>query len=111
MTPAGPHEPPAYLAVVNNPSESRFELVVDGSLAVVAYGKMGAALIAYTHTEVPEALSGRGIGARLAHAALEYARTNGLAVLPFYPFVSAYIRRHNGYLPLVSPRYKGFDTT
>lgn len=110
MTAVGPYDPLAGAGIKDNPDKSRFELVVDGALAVVEYRRMGKTLIAYTHTEVADELAGRGIGTRMAKAALEYARTNGLEVLPFCPFVRAYIQRHTEYMDLVSSRYKGFDT-
>jgi predicted GNAT family acetyltransferase len=53
------------------------------------------------HTEVPEPLSGRGIASRLAHAALVYARENGLRVIPTCPFVRSYLERHPEFQELV----------
>ena len=46
------------------------------------------------HTEVPPALEGRGIAARLVQAALDYAQAEGLKVLPRCSYVRAYMRRH-----------------
>lgn len=46
------------------------------------------------HTEVPMAFEGRGIAAALVRAAIEYARENGLKVLPACSYVRAYMRRH-----------------
>jgi len=57
--------------------------------------------ITFTHTEVPEELEGQGIASQLARFALEDARACGLAVIPLCPFINAYIRRHQEYLPLV----------
>ena len=42
-----------------------------------------------------------GLGGRLIGAALDDARGKGLAVLPFCPFVDAYIKRHREYVELV----------
>jgi hypothetical protein len=42
----------------------------------------------------------------MARAALEAARADGLEVVPLCPYVAAYIRRHQEYLPLVSPPYR-----
>jgi uncharacterized protein len=53
------------------------------------------------HTEVPDALEGRGYGAALAEAALGWAREEGATVIPSCPFVSAYITRHPAYADLV----------
>jgi predicted GNAT family acetyltransferase len=53
------------------------------------------------HTRVPGELEGQGYGGALAKAALDYARANGLKVIPTCPFVSAYLRRHKEYADLV----------
>ena len=38
--------------------------------------------------------------------ALDDARTQHLAVVPFCPFVAGYIRRHPDYIALVHPDYR-----
>jgi uncharacterized protein len=58
----------------DNTSRNRFELDVDGHTAVAYYRRAGD-VITFTHTEVPQEISGRGIGSRLARSALEAART------------------------------------
>ena len=50
--------------VIDNHSESRFELVTDGMIAVLVYRRRADRLV-IVHTEVPEALGGRGIGGML----------------------------------------------
>jgi uncharacterized protein len=77
----------------NNTQLNRFELDVDGHTAV-SYYKLAPGVITFTHTEVPQELSGRGIGSRLARGALEAARAQGLKVVATCPFVSAYIGKH-----------------
>ena len=59
--------------VRNNAAEHRYELEVDGQLAVAEY-RLRPGRISFTHTEVPDALEGRGIGSRLVEAALDDAR-------------------------------------
>ena len=71
----------------------RFELDVDGHKAF-AYYRLAPGVITFTHTEVPKALSGRGIGSRLAQGVLEAARAQGLKVVAECPFVRAYIGKH-----------------
>ena len=84
----------------NNEAESRFELEVDGQLAMSAYHRRGDRII-FTHTEVPPQLEGKGIGKALATAALDYARSEGLKVVPRCPFIAAFIRRNPEYQDLV----------
>ncbi len=93
------------LTVRNNEAERRFEIELNGQLALLEYIRAGKN-ITYTHTEVPVALEGMGIGGKLARHALEFTRDNDLKVIPICPFVTAYLRRHPEYHPLVFG-YKG----
>ena len=61
--------------------------------------------IAFTHTEVDEALEGRGLGSRLVATALDDARREGLEVVPLCPFVASYIHRHPEYQDIVAADY------
>ena len=87
--------------VADNPDAGRFELLADGEVAGSAYYRMEGEAIAFTHTEVDDAYEGHGLGAKLASAALDQARSRGLAVLPYCPFIRGYIERHPEYRDLV----------
>lgn len=75
------------------PERSRFEWDVDGNLALAEF-ILANGNITFTHTEVPKALAGQGIGSRLAAHVLEYARNQGWNIIPQCPFIKAYIERH-----------------
>ena len=92
------------LEVTNNKAESRFEVQIEGHLAVVDYFLSGESII-FTHTGVPDALGGQGVGSKLAKTALEYAQEEELWVVPKCPFVRAYIKRHSEYRSLVPPDF------
>jgi len=97
--------------VVNqNEAVHRFEGAVDGHRAFLEY-HLGSDSISLRHTEVPKDLEGHGIGGKLARAALEFARSANLKVVPLCPFVVAYIRRHPEYLELVQEKYKSRVTS
>ena len=89
-------------AIVHNATKQRFEIDIDGQLSVLEYTFKNHRLF-LTHTEVPSALEGEGLGTKLAHAALEYARQNELTVVVICPFVQEYVGSH--------PEYQSFVTT
>ena len=88
--------------VVNNETAKRFETQVEGHRAILTY-RVFRNEIFLTHTEVPPDIEVRGVGSRLAHDALEYARSSHLQVVPVCPFVADYIGKHPEYQALVSP--------
>lgn len=75
--------------VVDNPEKHRFELAVEGGTAL-AYYKLEGDRITLTHTEVPQELSGQGIGSRLAKGVFEAIRARGLKAVLKCPFMAAY---------------------
>jgi predicted GNAT family acetyltransferase len=86
--------------VRDNPGLNRFELDAEGHTAVAHYA-LAPRVITLTHTEVPAALGGRGIGSRLAQGALEQARARGLKVVAECPFMAGYIAKHPEYADLL----------
>ncbi len=88
--------------VKRNDARNRYELAVDGKLAISEYNRLPSAVM-FTHTEVPEALEGQGVGSALARGALDDVRAQGLQVIPLCPFIAAFIRRHQEYVDIVSP--------
>lgn len=79
--------------IVNNRAASRFETTVDGLLCVADYRRDGDRLV-LPHTLVPAALRGRGVAAALVQTALDWARAEGLKVVPVCSYVASYMRRH-----------------
>ncbi|HEX9948035.1 MAG TPA: GNAT family N-acetyltransferase [Allosphingosinicella sp.] len=79
--------------VRNNEAEHQYELEVDGQLALAAY-RLSDGRITFTHTEVPDALEGQGVGSKLVKAALDDVRAQGLKVVPACAFVKHYIEKH-----------------
>jgi predicted GNAT family acetyltransferase len=86
--------------VRNNSALHRFELDADGHTAV-SYYQLAPGVITFTHTEVPQQLSGRGLGSALVRGALAAARAQGLKVVARCPFVSAYIAKHPEFADLL----------
>lgn len=86
--------------VTHNKAEAEFELAIGRHRAVAAYQMEGNTIV-FTHTIVPEALEGRGVGSKLIRAALDSARDRGLKVIPQCPFVAAFIEKHPEYRTLL----------
>jgi predicted GNAT family acetyltransferase len=87
--------------VRNNTDLHRFELEVEGHVAATYYEQAGSVLT-FVHTEVPDALAGRGVGSRLVKGALDQVRAAGLRVVAQCPFVKAYIEKHADYADLLN---------
>ncbi len=86
--------------VRDNAGKHRFELDVEGHTAM-AYYNLSPGVITFTHTEVPPALSGRGVGSRLARGALDLVRAQNLKVVANCPFIGGYIGKHAEYQDLL----------
>ena len=89
--------------VVDNPEESRFELVDDGRLLGWADYRPAGASVIVAHTEVLRGHSGEGLASALLRGALDAIRERGATVIPTCPFAAAFIRRHPEYVALVVP--------
>jgi predicted GNAT family acetyltransferase len=61
---------------------------------------------AFTHTEVREGFTGRGLASELIRGALDDVRSQGLHVIPICPFVKAFLAEHRDYLDLVDARIR-----
>src|SRR5262249_31622281 len=91
-TRVGGELPPAP-AIADNHQAQRFEIVVDGETACVAYERHPKSLV-LVHTEVPAALRGHHLADALAQAAIEAAHAEHLTVVAVCPFVKSYLQRH-----------------
>ncbi len=88
--------------VRDNPAGSRFEMTSSDAVAFVAYRREGYDRIVLTHTEVPEVLSGQGVGSKLVRGVLDALRAEGSKVVPRCEFVAAYVARHPEYRDLLA---------
>jgi predicted GNAT family acetyltransferase len=79
--------------VVENVAGSRFEMAFPGGRAFASFRRDGDRLIV-THTEVPAAFNGQGLGSRLCLGMFETARTTGRRIVPACSFVTDWARRH-----------------
>ena len=94
------------LLVRDNPERRRFEIDLgDGTFAIAEY-TLRPGKIMFTHTEVPEAHEGKGIGTTLIRFALDAARERGMKVIPICPFFAAYMQKHAEVQDLLDPTWR-----
>jgi predicted GNAT family acetyltransferase len=96
----------ADLAIHDNPEKHRFEIDLgDGSFAIAEY-RLHPDHITFTHTEVPPAHEGQGLGTKLVRFGLQWARERGLKVIPVCPFFADYVKAHAEEQDLLDPAYR-----
>ena len=79
--------------VRNDTTTGRFVVAEDGLEAELRYRKRAGRLI-LIHTDVPDALGGRGIGGRLVRAAIAHAGAEHLTIVPWCPFARQWLTDH-----------------
>lgn len=89
------------MQISHQPDGSRFHVTVDGHEAELSY-RLAGERMTIDHTGVPAAIGGRGVAAELMRAALDYARAEGLKVVPACSYAAAYIQRHPDCADLVA---------
>ncbi len=68
-------------------------LTVDGHTAELVYRLRDGRMV-LIHTQVPEALGGRGLGGELVEAAIDRAVRDGLTIVPLCPFARGWLQSH-----------------
>ncbi len=81
------------LTVIHDAERKSFEVHIDSYVAELNYRLSGDTII-FTHTGVPSAVEGRGIGSLLVSTGLNYAKENNLKVKSLCWFVDKYMQHH-----------------
>jgi hypothetical protein len=87
------------LEITHNPANDRFEVWIDGKLSKLDYIQEARNFV-IAHVGVYPEHRGQGIAGKIVEAALQYARENGLRVIPMCSYAAAYIRRNPQYMEL-----------
>lgn len=77
-----------------NADRSRYELYVGDDLAGFAQFHESGNRAVFTHSEIDDAYSGRGLGKVLASGALDDAVARDKVIVPICPFIAAYLRKN-----------------
>jgi len=85
-------------------SKGRYVAALEGHEAEMTYSRAGSKLVIIDHTEVPDALRGKGIGQALAQYAIEDARAGGWMIIPLCPFMREQSLRHPEWADVVRQR-------
>lgn len=86
--------------LIDNAESKQYEFHIEGKKAVMEYIKVKDKIY-LTHTELPAAFAGKGIGSALVKAVLEEVKRNDWTLVPLCPFVAMYIKKHPEYRALV----------
>jgi predicted GNAT family acetyltransferase len=94
-------EPTEQPQVRDHPEASRYEIYVAGQVAGFTRYVRHGDVADFVHTQIAEEFGGHGLASRLIHAALDDARRRGWQVVPYCPFVRAFMAKHPEYRDLV----------
>ena len=87
---------------VHQPMDNRFIVPLeDEHKAVVSYELQGEAL-KLVHSEVPEALRGKGYGSVMMEAVLKAIEQEGYKVIPVCSYIKSYMSKHNEWQHLLA---------
>ena len=89
--------PDPSIEVRDNAAASRYELLLDGAVVGFSEYRDREGRRIFVHTIVDPAHGGRGLGNRLARAALDDALAREMPVVARCPFIRAWIERHPDY--------------
>ena len=90
-----------HYELIDNIEANQYEFHVGTHIAKIEYIKTKNGEIYLTHTEVPVALEGQGIGSQLAEKVLMDIEKKNLRLIPLCPFVAGYIKKHPDWRHLV----------
>jgi predicted GNAT family acetyltransferase len=79
--------------VRDEPDRNRFVAVVEGKESVLLYAPAGEGAVDFRSTFVDPVVRGRGIGEALVRAGVDWARAQGLSVVPTCWFVGVWMER------------------
>lgn len=95
------------IPLVKNEEKKRFEIELNNHFAFIDY-KETSHQISLIHTEADPELAGTGAAAAVVEKTLIYIEESGKKLLPFCPYVFAYIKKHPEWKRIVSERFEGY---
>ncbi len=81
--------------IIHDIEKRRFITTIDTHVAELIYERDELQrTLSFTHTFVPKALEGQGVGRALVQEAITYMRSEGYTMVPVCPFVIAYAKKN-----------------
>ena len=90
-----------HYKLIDNVALHQYEFRIGDLIPRIEYIKTKNGEIYLTHTEVPSALEGKGVGSSLVRLALEDIERQQLRLVPLCPFVAGYVQKHPEWKRLV----------
>lgn len=87
--------------VVNNKAKNRYELDVNGYVAILEYVILDDGTLKFVHTEVPMELQGQGIAAMLVESTLEDIKRNQQKIISACSYLDRFLENHPQWLSVV----------
>ena len=87
---------------VHDPAAERWTVDLEGQRSLLDY-HLADGIVTIRHTEVPQALGGRGIASRLVGAVFAWAREQGYRVRPACEYAAVWVQRHPQQADIVVP--------
>ena len=87
--------------LIDNVALHQYEFRIGDLIPRIEYINTKNGEIYLTHTEVPSALEGKGVGSSLVRLALEDIERQQLRLVPLCPFVAGYVQKHPEWKRLV----------
>lgn len=86
------------VAVRDNPEETRFDVLVDGTAAGFSvYKDLGETQRIFYHTVVFDEFEGRGLASTLTHTALDTSIRAGHRIVAVCPYVKKWLTLHHDF--------------
>lgn len=92
--------------LIHDAARNRYEFHLNGGIAYVEYEPVGEGIYRLTHTIVPPAFEGQGIGRELVESTLEALREQGVRIIPQCSFIVRYVQRHPEWESLLAEGYR-----
>ncbi len=96
------------IPLYKNENNHRFEIEIEGHFSFVNY-KESQSTISLIHTEAAPELVGTGAAAAVVEKTLHYIQETGKKLLPYCPYVFAYIKKHPEWKSIVDKSFPTYN--